>query len=688
LTSQRYEWVAPGVIPLIENQELQRFSYQAAGFARWEEHMSRGELVVGHVRGFPERERDLLLSYSIDSILVVPIFAGQQWWGFIGFDQCDGERQWSVSEIDVLRLAAGIIGAAIERERVEATLRENEQRYRDLFASARRQAQDLALLNQIRTVLARELDLQTIFRIVVEAIAETFGYTQVSLYLRQDDLLHLQHQVGYDQVISQIPLTLGVAGRVARSGHPVLLEDATSDPAFLGAIAGIASEICVPLLDQEQIVGILNVESVDAVTLGEADLRLVLSISEHVNIAIERARLYTSVREHERKMLETQKLESLGVLAGGIAHDFNNLLMAILGNADMAMLDLAPHHPTRESIAQIQIAAKRAAELTNQMLAYAGKGRFVIERIDLNLLVEEITALLMISIAKTTTLRYNLDRNLPLIEGDAAQIRQVVMNLVINGAEAIGEREGLITISTGVRFVEHDYLMTTRLAGDLPAGYYVYLEVHDTGIGMDAATLTKIFDPFFTTKFTGRGLGLAAVSGIVRSHNGAMHVQSNPGHGIIFTIFLPAVDTPDIEPNRATEVLLAPILPAKTANRPTLLVVDDESGVRAITTSLLERTGYRVLSSVDGRDAVELFHTRLEQIGMVLLDLMMPQLNGEETLRTLRAIRPDLPAVIMSGYDEQELTKRFTGLEPIGFLQKPFSAQALYDCVERALARA
>jgi PAS domain S-box-containing protein len=815
LASQRYEWTAIGVIPQIGNPELQAFAYFALGFRRWEELLGRGESIYGNVRTFPESERVLLESHGIDSIAVVPIFVGQNWWGHIGFDQCGSERLWSAAEIDALKAAAGILGTTIQREQAEATLRESERRYRDLFAAARRQAQELSLLDQVRGALAREIDLPSLFRSVVEAISAIFGYSQVSLYLLRDAVLYLQHQVGYDQVIAQVPITQGVIGRVVRSGTPVLITDVRSDPAFLGAISGIVSEISVPLFDQGQVVGVLNVESSNAAVLGEADLHLLQTVGANINSVIERARLYTTVRESEQKyrsvmdtiqevvfqtdaagiwtflnpawteitgfsvaetlgrpwaafvhtddhpqayvllsqllgrarteahgeirlstragairwieffaritfghddqvlgisgmliditgrkaadaerkalehkLLETQKLESLGVLAGGIAHDFNNLLMAILGNAELAMLDLPLQSPAHTWLARIELAARRAAELTSQMLAYAGKGRMVIEQFGLNVLVEEITALLDVSIPKTTTLRYLLAAQLPLIAGDATQIRQVIMNLVINAAEAVGAAPSTIAIATGVRHVDRRYFASTRLAPDLPAGEYVFLEVVDNGSGMSAETLAKIFDPFFTTKFTGRGLGLAAVLGIVRGHGGALKVTSALGQGTTFTILFPAVlaDHAAAEPQERVDISASP--PAAPADVPALLllVIDDEESVRSVAARILERFGFSVITAADGRAGVDLFRDHADTIAVVLLDLTMPQLDGEQTLRAIRAIRPDARVVIMSGYDPQSLTERFAGLGPAGFLQKPFHPTALQKTINQVLA--
>ena len=253
----------------------------------------------------------------------------------------------------------------------------------------------------------------------------------------------------------------------------------------------------------------------------------------------QRKRAEQQQHELEMQVQQAQKLESLGLLAGGIAHDFNNLLTAILGHANLALMDLAPESPVRDSLREIDKASVRAAELCRQMLAYAGKGRFVLEAINLSRLIEELAHLLHVSISKKILLRCHLAEKLPSINADPAELRQVAMSLVINAAEAVGDTEGVIAISTGVMQCSEEYLRGSHLTEPPASGQYVFLEVVDTGCGMDAETRNRIFDPFFTTKFAGRGLGLAAVLGIVRSHRGTLRVESEPGCGTTFRVLFP-----------------------------------------------------------------------------------------------------------------------------------------------------
>ncbi len=387
-------------------------------------------------------------------------------------------------------------------------------------------------------------------------------------------------------------------------------------------------------------------------------------------------------KERERlhaQLQHAQKLESLGVLAGGIAHDFNNLLMGVLGNAEIALLDLASESPAREELQAISAAAKTAAELTKQMLAYSGKGKFVVQPLNLSKLVEDMAHLLEISISKKVALKYNFAENLPPVEADAAQIRQIVMNLIINASEAVGEKSGVITVTTGVMEADQAYLSETYLDESLKEGYYVYLEVADTGRGMDQKTIDKIFDPFFTTKFTGRGLGLAAVLGIVRGHSGALKVYSQPKRGTTFKVLFPCSEedaaalTEEVGEDEAWR------------GSGTILVVDDEEHVRAIAKKMIERGGFTVITASDGGEAVELFRARADEIVLVLLDLMMPHLDGEETFRELRRIRSDVKAILSSGYNEQEVTSRFVGKGLAGFIQKPYGPSQLLGKVREAL---
>jgi PAS domain S-box-containing protein len=393
----------------------------------------------------------------------------------------------------------------------------------------------------------------------------------------------------------------------------------------------------------------------------------------------ERKQAEQNQRELEAQIQQGQKLESLGILAGGIAHDFNNLLTAILGHANLALMDLAPESPARESLREIDKASSRAAELCRQMLAYAGKGRFVVEPINLSRLVEELTRLLHVSISKKVLLRCQLAEGLPAVDADPAQLRQLAMNLVINAADAIGDADGIITISTGTMQCDEDSLRGGQLTAPPIPGWYVYLEVIDTGCGMDAKTQARIFDPFFTTKFAGRGLGLSAVLGIVRSHQGALKVESELGLGTTFRVLFPA-STKEAVPSKSD------VDSPQWRGKGTILLVDDEEPVRNVTSRMLERSGFAVLRAGDGLEAIELFRAHGAEVVCVLLDLAMPRMDGEETFKELRRIQPDVRVVLASGYSDQEISQRFQNAGLAGFIVKPYRVETLTAKLREVLA--
>ncbi|MCD6288137.1 MAG: response regulator, partial [Candidatus Hydrogenedentes bacterium] len=363
----------------------------------------------------------------------------------------------------------------------------------------------------------------------------------------------------------------------------------------------------------------------------------------------------------------------------GIAHDFNNILTGILGNADLALMELPPVSPACQNLQEIEIAAHRAADLCRQMLAYSGRGKFVVEAIDVNELIDEMSHLLDISISKKALLRYNLADNLPAIEADATQIRQVLMNLIINASEAIGNKSGVISVSTGAMDCDRAYLRSTFFDDDLPEGVYVYFEVSDTGCGMDETTRNKIFDPFFTTKFTGRGLGLAAVLGIVRGHSGTIKVYSEPNRGTTFKALFPAVDLPAASHAKGQNYS------EHWRGSGTVLLADDEETVRVVGSLMLERIGFDVVTADDGRDAVEKFKQLGDKLAFVLLDLTMPHMDGEEAFREFRQINDRVPVILSSGYNEQDVVERFAGKGLAGFIQKPYEYDALVRAIRNIL---
>jgi len=386
----------------------------------------------------------------------------------------------------------------------------------------------------------------------------------------------------------------------------------------------------------------------------------------------------TELKRAEQRLREAQKLESLGLLAGGVAHDFNNLLVGVIGNASLAEEMLPPDHPAGELLTGVLKAGEQAAHLTRQMLAYSGKGKFLVEALDLSALIPDMSVLVRPSIPKKIALHLDLGDDLLPIQADRGQVQQVFMNLVLNAAEAIGSHEGRITVKTGVENVDALYARQRPEAAGIQPGKYVCLEVSDNGCGMDEATRARIFDPFFTTKFTGRGLGLAAVAGIVRGHKGAIVVSSAPGQGSCFAVLFPAAARAAEEPALAVH---EPALQGAGV----ILVVDDEQVVLRMAKRALERQGYTVLLAESGRAAIDAFRRHPGDIALVLLDLSMPNMSGEELLPELRQLRPKVKVVVSSGYSESETMVLFKGQRVSGFIQKPYTAAGLAEKVKGCL---
>ena len=391
----------------------------------------------------------------------------------------------------------------------------------------------------------------------------------------------------------------------------------------------------------------------------------------------------------EAQSRHVQKLESIGVLAGGIAHDFNNLLHVVLGNADIALGNLAPGSPARGPVEEVVRATLRAADLTRQLLAYSGKGAFVVRQLDLSTEVREMATLLRTSISKQATLVWELSSTLPAVSADPTQIRQIVMNLITNASDSLEDGGGTITLRTGVAQQEElgDHRFGVPLDGENPAppgtGPLVFLEIGDTGTGMTPDTLSRIFDPFFSTKFSGRGLGLAAVMGIVRSHNGLIRVRTAPGDGTAFRVLFPAAAGAAVKTGTTTTER------SDWQGSGTILVVEDEEGVREVAERILQEIGFQTIGAEDGRRALEIMQEVGDSVTAVLLDLSMPRMGGAETFRRLRAHRPDLPILVMSGYTEQIVAPQFNGSGPgiTGFLQKPFLAEDLIAVLRRFAER-
>jgi nitrogen-specific signal transduction histidine kinase/CheY-like chemotaxis protein len=377
------------------------------------------------------------------------------------------------------------------------------------------------------------------------------------------------------------------------------------------------------------------------------------------------------MRRFEEHLRETQKLESLGVLAGGVAHDFNNLLTGIIGNVSLA-IELGKSGADVSNILENALhASDKAAYLTRQMLAYVGKGQFVVQSVDLASPVREGFQLVRGSIPDSVQVEFDFRSDVCCVQADPTQLQQVAMNLILNAVEAVGEHGGEVRVRLTARDIDsvEDEICNV---GKLEPGYHAVLEVQDTGPGIDPSILPKIFDPFFSTKFAGRGLGLASTAGIVRLLNGAISVESEPGHGSTFRVLLPMERAAE---EKATESQVQ--LP--------ILIVDDEEVVQQAASSMLRSAGYEVALAVNGRQAADLFRQREGRFALVLLDLTMPVMGGPQTIRELKAIRAEVPVIVSTGLPEETAMRRFAGADIAGFIQKPYTLHALIEKIHSIL---
>ncbi len=386
-------------------------------------------------------------------------------------------------------------------------------------------------------------------------------------------------------------------------------------------------------------------------------------------------------RRYEQQLQHVQRLESLGIMAGGIAHDFNNILTGILGNVELMFDELPKDAACSESLQDIRTAALRASELTKQLLAYSGKGRSENRVLELNALIQESVQLLKLSVSKKAEVNLRLASSSLIMRGDAAQLRQIMMNLVMNASDALEHRSGEISIASGSEEIPTAFSSEFQPGVLHPPGRYVFVEVRNTGCGIDESLRQKIFEPFFTTKFTGRGLGLAAVLGIVRSHRGVMRIDSVVGKGTTIRVLFPASNDKieNVESGRKNQE-------ERGMEKQVILVADDEELVRKLARAMLEKVGYEVIVVEDGLFALEEMRRRNGKVDLVILDMTMPRLSGDETFRAIQKEFPGTRVLLASGYTEGELMDSFTETKPVGFISKPFERDDLLNKISEALS--
>lgn len=492
----------------------------------------------------------------------------------------------------------------------------------------------------------------------------------------------------YNQAIEGLRIgpTVGSCGTASYWNTRVIVEDIQNDPLWVNlreyaVKAGLAACWSQPILSSEGVVlGATALYSAEPRTPTKHELVQLETSARMFGLAIERTHAESALRELEAQLRQAAKMEALGVLAGGLAHDFNNVLATVMGNAELALESITKTDPTRPMLNEIITASRSAAEICNQMLAYVGRGVLSIQHLECNRLIEEFGGLLQVTLSKKATLIYELSDDPQFLEADKTQLGQVLMNLITNAAEALGNETGQIRITTETVQLDASTLRKLNPRSDLNAGEYVRLTVHDNGIGMTQEVQAKIFDPFFTTKFSGRGLGLAAVQGIVLRHHGWIGLKSEPGEGTTFTLLFPRMEPP----NELSESPVETVIQQQIGKR--VLVVDDEPLVRNVMQRILEGAGFEVLLAENGREAIDIYRKEKDAIDCVLLDLSMPELDGEETFSALRQIRSDVRVVLSSGFTEQEILNRFRDAGFAGVLQKPTPRKALIAKINQAIS--
>ncbi len=569
---------------------------------------------------------EVLQAEQIRSVLFLPLVGRDHVWGKFVLYAAD-DRRFTPAEVETAELIVREIAAALDwRERDQELLEE-----RQLFAAGP------------TVVLKWRNALQWPVEFVSANVLAVFGYTAHELTSGVTPYESLLHPADVGRVAQEVAERVAAGDEWFEQEYRLRHHDGrwrtvTDFKKVVRNADGFATHFLGYLLD----------------------------ITERRRQEDEHARIEEQVRH-------AQKLESLGVLAGGIAHDFNNLLVGVLGNASMALEELPEHSSVRPLLDDLQTAAQRAAELTRQLLAYSGKGKFLVEPVDLSVLVREIGRLLAAAISKKAHVAIELGEDLPSIRADATQLRQIVMNLITNASDALGDAPGTISIRTRRMHATRDCLATAQVGADIAEGEYVVLDVSDTGQGISDDGMAHLFDPFYSTKGAGRGLGLAAVLGIVNGHRGAVRIRSVVGEGTTVSVLFPAALPSSVES-----------VGTMGTDRGTILVVDDDASALRVAERVLLRDGYRVLTASDGRAALEVYAARAASIGLVLLDLTMPVLSGWETLRELRAIDPSVTVLLMSGYSQ---TPGADIEGAAGFLAKPYGAAQLRDAVSELMLR-
>jgi two-component system cell cycle sensor histidine kinase/response regulator CckA len=636
----------------------------------------------------------LLLSWRWLAVLMTATLGA---WGILAWASPD-PRLWIDFGFTLAAssAAAGILHRVRVRtisrmERLHLESEERRQQLEETVEAAAREVAERRAQNLLLEQVARGASLHDGLEAVARVLEDQARGLRSSVLLVDEKAGCLRScaapslPVEYTSRVDGIPIgeEEGCCGTAAYRGERVIVEDIASDPLWakykeLALAHGLRACWSQPVFARERrVVATIALYFHEPRAPTGQEIRLIESAAHLASLLIERDVASREREQLQSGLFEARRLESVGLLAGGVAHDFNNLLAGVVGNAELALETLGEAETLRPLLLDVARAGKRAALLTRQLLEYAGRTQRTVVPLDLSVQVREIADLIRSGLHRNARIELDLPSSLPAVEADPAQIQQIVMNLVINSSEALGKDGGCVRIRVGLAELSAAEAGSLEPSAARVGGRYVVLRVEDDGCGMDEATRSRIFDPFFSTKERGSGLGLAAALGIVRSHGGGLRVESQPGVGTNFTVFLPESLRPAVV---APETRRAEFTATGTA-----LLIDDESVVRRVLRRYLQRIGFDVIDAEGGREGIERLAVAEAPVKVAVVDMNMPGMTGEETLAALRELQPGLPVVLVSGYDETDASARLLREPRVGFLPKPFTRADLGECIQAVL---